>query len=1320
MADDLVKKCSTLRLDDDEGGLIDLGEVDCADSNENFDLLLIGRLCTSRPYNVEAFKRTMMKDKEKIMKGMPWCWEKNLLVLNEIEGNEQPDCVDLTRSPFWIRVLNLPFNCRSDAYVKTLTATLGEFLDIKEDTLRLGRYRRIRLLMNVEKPLRRYQWVRDKKGDEVRIEFKYERLPYFCFACGIIGHSEKDCTLVSEEDRAKKLGWRLFLRASPRKGVQKHIDEYNQIASSRKKLFVTKENDLNDASLVLTTKKIAEDEIVNDSLAEKGVNDTESEQANFSKTGAQVLSILDNACVGTRGVLSENAGEVVKKGEIRSEGKIGEGRVNEGETRGAAKLSAFVFGVSEGPGSKKGWKRVSRVVREGNMEVDEGGELANGVVQERGIEDVEGLVTEDSEGVRKRNKSSSQTPTSTNHICGDMNNGDKRWRFVGIYGWPEESNKHQTWRLIHHLCEGADCPIVLGGDFNEILSSEEIEGGADRERREMQSFRDVMDLCELRDLGYKGQWWTWERGRTVRTRVRERLDRFIVSSTWARIFPRASVEHLLKYFSDHAPIVLRLVPKARKRRKLDESCEAEVKKVWQAANEHDVIGKLGQDRVSAESCERSVELENRLDDLQRKHEAYWFLRSRVLEVRDGDKNTSYYHHKASQRRKRNTIEGLYDSDGVWQEDDELFENIVSGLYTNLFTSTNPTNEQTDKVLQHVKPIILDSNNAALLRPYTKEEVYDALKQMHPCKAPGPDGMHAIFYQKFWHIVGDDVYHFVSNILRGVSPLNHVNKTNISLIPKVKSPTSMSEFRPISLCNVLYKLVSKVIVLRLKSILPNVVTENQSAFVPGRLITDNALIALELFHTMKNRSQSRKGSIALKLDMSKAYDRVEWGFLRKLLLTMDAFSHMLHNKVHQGELHGVKASRSGPAISHLLFADDSLLFARATRQECEVIVDILNRYEVASGLKINFEKSEVSFSRGVSTEQQEELMGILKMRTVDRHSKYLGIPTIVGRSKKAIFGALLDRIWKKLQGWKEKLLSRVGKEILLKSVIQAIPTYLMGVYKFPSSVIQSIRSAMAKFFWGSGARRKIHWKSWDVMCTPKCVGGMGFKDLEVFNIALLGKQAWRLVWKDESLLGRVMSAKYYPNSSFLDSYLGVSRSFSWRRIWSAKALLKEGLIWRIGNGSTVNIWKDPWVADENGMYITSAAVEGLNNVNELVDFSKMEWGEDLISSVFNERDTKCILSIPLGAQTSKDVITWAFSNDVMYSTKTSYMLGKGCNFDLLHKAWAELWGLEASPKVSHFLWRMCSPSLSVGECRSYGRIWAALVPSRKMQKRCVSC
>ena len=389
--------------------------------------------------------------------------------------------------------------------------------------------------------------------------------------------------------------------------------------------------------------------------------------------------------------------------------------------------------------------------------------------------------------------------------------------------------------------------------------------------------------------------------------------------------------------------------------------------------------------------------------------------------------------------------------------------------------------------------------------------------MHPCKAPGPDGMHAIFYQKFWHIIGDDVTHFVISILHGSFPPSCINHTNIALILKVKNPTKAAEFRPITLCNVVYKLVSKALVIQLKEFLSSLVSENQSAFIPGRLITDDALIAMEVFHSMKHLNRSHRGTIAMKLDMRKAYDRVEWGFLKKLLLTMgfdgcwvnlimacvssvsysfiinggvcgsitparglrqgdslspylfiliaDAFSKMIQKKVHEKQLHGAKASRSGLEISHLFFADDSLLFTRASHHECAIIVDILNHYEQASGQKINYEKSEVSFSKGVSIAQREELANILHMRQVDRHAKYLGIPSVTGRSKTVIFDSLMDRIWKKLQGWKEKLLSRAGKEVLLKSVIQTIPSYLMGVYKLPCSIIQKIHSAMARFWWG---------------------------------------------------------------------------------------------------------------------------------------------------------------------------------------------------------------------------------------------------------------
>lgn len=148
----------------------------------------------------------------------------------------------------------------------------------------------------------------------------------------------------------------------------------------------------------------------------------------------------------------------------------------------------------------------------------------------------------------------------------------------------------------------------------------------------------------------------------------------------------------------------------------------------------------------------------------------------------------------------------------------------------------------------------------------------ALKNMHPTKAPAPDGVHVVFYQKYWHIVGDDISALVLDCLNNAQPLELLNDTHIVLIPKVKKALRMTEFRPISLCNVIYKLISKTIVNRLKPILSHLVDETQSAFVKGRLIIDNIIVAIEAFHWIKNGYGGvRDDCMAIKLDMSKTYD-----------------------------------------------------------------------------------------------------------------------------------------------------------------------------------------------------------------------------------------------------------------------------------------------------------------------------------------------------------------------------------------------------------------------------------------------------------------
>ena len=281
-------------------------------------------------------------------------------------------------------------------------------------------------------------------------------------------------------------------------------------------------------------------------------------------------------------------------------------------------------------------------------------------------------------------------------------------------------------------------------------------------------------------------------------------------------------------------------------------------------------------------------------------------------------------------------------------------------------------------------------------------------------------------------------------------------------------------------------MSKVLANRLKKILPHVISESQSAFQSDKAISDNILVAFELLHHMKRRKSGKIGHMALKLDMSKAYNRLEWSFLQQtmekmgfhsrwvgwilecirsvtysvlingepkghivptrgirqgdplspylFLLCSEGLNGLLEQAVHEKHIEGFSLCRHGPKISHLFFADDSLLFCRARVEEVEKIQELLRKYEMASGQKINALKTTIFFSRNVPLTIKELIQNSLGVPEIKEYEKYLGLPAVVGRNKKAILNYIKDRVWGKLQGWKEKLLSQAGKEVLLKAVV----------------------------------------------------------------------------------------------------------------------------------------------------------------------------------------------------------------------------------------------------------------------------------------------
>jgi hypothetical protein len=188
-----------------------------------------------------------------------------------------------------------------------------------------------------------------------------------------------------------------------------------------------------------------------------------------------------------------------------------------------------------------------------------------------------------------------------------------------------------------------------------------------------------------------------------------------------------------------------------------------------------------------------------------------------------------------------------------------------------------------------------------------------------------------------------------------------------------------------------------------------------------------------------------------------------------------------------------------------------------------------------------------------------------------------LPVSIGKSKKKTFAYIMQKIWCRVQGWQEKMLSKAGKEILVKAVAQAIPTYAMSCFDITRTLCDELSAMVSRYWWSQQDKKhKIHWLSWEKLTRSKKKGGLGFRDLHLFNLAMLARQAWRLLTNPDSLCGKVLKAKYFPNSSILECQVKEGISYSWRSILQGVELGKKGLIWRVGDGSHIKIWTDPWI------------------------------------------------------------------------------------------------------------------------------------------------
>lgn len=369
----------------------------------------------------------------------------------------------------------------------------------------------------------------------------------------------------------------------------------------------------------------------------------------------------------------------------------------------------------------------------------------------------------------------------------------------------------------------------------------------------------------------------------------------------------------------------------------------------------------------------------------------------------------------------------------------------------------------------------------------------------------------------------------------------------------------------------------------------------------------------------SRMHGRKGSLSIKIDLEKAYDRLSWNFIRNVLdeiglpqklinlimecitspafsvlwngevsgdfhpsrgirqgaplapyifvLCMEKLSHMIVDSVHDRAWIPIKAGRSGPVISHLIFADDLLLFAEASVSQMTHVLQVLDVFCSSSGHQINKQKTSIFFSRNVSMELRNDLSSRSGFSLAEGIGRYLGSLPYVGRNKRSRYKTIIDKMQNKLAGWKSQCLSMAGRITLAQSVLGSMTIFNMQHEKFHVTVCREMEKIQRNFVWGSSVeKKKIHLIKWETICLPKYTDGLGFRGLSCMNTVCLLKLCWGVLTDPNALWVRVLKGKYARNESLKVEAVAHDQDFIlWKTMASLWPMLLQNTRVSIGNG-----------------------------------------------------------------------------------------------------------------------------------------------------------
>ncbi|XP_056850253.1 uncharacterized protein LOC108824527 [Raphanus sativus] len=791
-------------------------------------------------------------------------------------------------------------------------------------------------------------------------------------------------------------------------------------------------------------------------------------------------------------------------------------------------------------------------------------------------------------------------------------------------------------------------PWLIFGDFNEILDENEHTGNEEMSYNGMREFQEVANYGSLMDMSYQGPKLTWSNKRD-NDLICKKLDRTLMNEAWIQSFPQAYCVFEAGGCSDH--LRCRIVIKEG---------TVKVRKPFKFVNaaadlpEKPILRNLSKDHIG----DIVKNLEEKI--LSQKAKVHW--------LGIGDGNNKQFHRAAKAREVRNAIREIHKEDGtIVETQEEIKEEAVRHFSTFLSHKPEDFVGIAEDELKQLLDFECDETDMRLLdNEVSEEEIKKVLFSMAADKSPGPDGFTC------------------------------VNSTILALIPKKNDATKMGDYRPISCCNVLYKVLSKILANRLKRILPKFISTNQSAFVKDRLIMENVLLASELVKCYHKTTISSR--CAVKIDISKAFDSVQWSFVLSILsaiklpekfilwvkkcIELASFSVQINGEL-AGYFNSARGLRQGCSLSpylfvmcmevlsklldraavekkigfhpycqevkltHLCFADDLLVFSDGKKSSVEGILQVFKEFASISGLRISLEKSTL-FLAGLC-EDREAILAQFPFEVGTLPVRYLGVPLLTKRMTSSDYSPLVNRIKKRITSWTARQLSFAGRLQLIGSVIHSITNFWMAVYRLPKQCIKEIDQLCSAFLWSGPAMSTSKAKiSWENVCRPKDEGGLGLRSLSETNRVCCLKLIWRITSQSTLWVQWVKRYLIRKGSFWSVSDTSTLGSWIWKKLLKYRALARSFVKVDVRNGAATSFWFDEW--SPLGRILDITHMQGCItlgiNINATVEFVVQQYrsrryrAEHLITI-----DREILKLRTQGLTDEEDVVLWKGKGDV---------------------------------------------------------------------------